>query len=384
MGQHDDGARFHLSRLDFLKYSLATSVAVWAGSTIPRGLGIDHAEAQELFSVTSTSDPSSMFPQSVASGDPRPNGVVLWTRIAPQAAAARVAFQISASTSFGRPLVSGIVDTSGARDWTVKTQVNNTALRPDQTYYYRFIYKGVASRTGRFKCLPAPNQVIRDVRLAYISCQDYTNGYYNALFHLAKENVDYVVHLGDYTYETVGSDSFQGGCPPERQFTFPDGGEEELTLRDYRFTYKKYKTDRNLQAVHEKFAFITIWDDHEFANDAHQISAPDQGGNQAGDKRNPARREVANRAWAEYTPAGVPYDAAKDPLNEIRIYRTFEFGNLLTLVMTDERLYRDGPPNGNETQNRYVTPGGGKKRPRIAPCWATAPRARTAYPGPTS
>ena len=83
------------------------------------------------------------------------------------------------------------------------------------------------------------------LRFGYISCQDYTNGYYNALYHLEKENVDYVVHLGDYTYETVASDSFQGGGPQERQFTFPDGGDEELTLRDYRFGYKKYKIDPN-------------------------------------------------------------------------------------------------------------------------------------------
>ncbi len=194
-----------------------------------------------------------------------------------------------------------------------------------------------------------------------VSCQDYTNGYYNALYHLEKEDVDYIVHLGDYTYETVGSESFQGNGPAERQFMFPDGGEEQLTLKDYRFGYKKYKTDPNLQRLHEKCAFIMIWDDHEFANDAYQISAPDSGGNQDGDKRDPARREAATRAWSEFNPVGVYYNPSKDPLNEIVIYRSFAFGSLMELVMTDERLYRDGPPNGNQTQDRYVTPGAGQQ-----------------------
>ncbi|MGI8650807.1 MAG: alkaline phosphatase D family protein, partial [Rubrobacter sp.] len=175
---------------------------------------------------------------------------------------------------------------------------------------------------------------------------------------------DFVVHLGDYTYETValeGQDSsFQGGGPEERQFRFPSGdGDEELTLEDYRFTYKLYKTDENLQAVHENFAMIMIWDDHEFANDAYQTFAPDQGGNQDGNKDNPRRREFANLAWFQYNPVGVFYNSAKDPINEIAIYRSFAFGKLMELVMTDERLYRDGPPCGNDTQDRSLTPGCG-------------------------
>ena len=349
-----------VSRKDFLKYSLTASIAVWAGSMVPRGMGVTEAEAQELF-TTSAVNPD-RFPQSVASGDPQPNGIVLWTRLNSGAAGSvQVAYEVAreSDTTFANPVLRGVTSTSPARDFTVKVQLRRSELKPSSGYRYRFIFNGDSSRTGHFKTLPAPGTDVSLVRFGYVSCQDYTNGYYNALYHLNQEDIDYVVHLGDYTYETVGSDSFQGGGPPERQFTFPDGGDEEMTLKDYRFGYKKYKSDQNLQALHEKCAFIMIWDDHEFANDCYQVFAPDQGGTDATPSKVPQRRENATQAWFEYNPVGVPYDAAKNPLNEITIYRTFAFGNLMELVMTDERLYRDGPPNGNETQDRYLTPGTG-------------------------
>ncbi len=356
---------FHVSRLDFLRYSLATGVAVWAGSQVS---GIDEAEAQGLFEAATLNE--GRFPQSVASGDPKPNGIVLWTRVQPPAGASgtlRVGYRIALdddrtdAEAFASPVLSGVVETSAARDHTVKVQLQRAELKPFRKYRYRFYYGNNHSRTGRFKTLPAPSADVGRIRFGYVSCQDYTNGYFNAYHHLAQEDLDFVVHLGDYQYETVGSESFQGGGPQERQFTFPDGGNEEITLKDYRFTYKKYKTDKNLQRAHERFAFIMTWDDHEFANDCYQVFAPDQGGTDATPSKNPRRREAANKAWAEFNPVGVSYDASKDPLNEIVIYRSFAFGKLMELVMTDERLYRDGPPDGNETQDRYVTPGSGKE-----------------------
>ena len=363
MREEHGGSGFFVSRLDFLRYSLATGVAVWAGSTVPGGLGIDEAEAEGLFGAAALAE--DRFPQSVASGDPKPNGIVLWTRIAARSNdTLRVGYRLaldddrSDAEAFADPVLSGVAETSRERDYTVKVQLQNSRLKPSRRYRYRFYYNGDFSRTGRFKTLPAPAADVGEVRFGYISCQDYTNGYYNALYHLEKEDIDYVVHLGDYTYETVGADSFQNNSV--RTFSFPDGGNEELTLRDYRFGYKKYKGDPNLQRLHEKCAFIMIWDDHEFANDAYQISAPDAGGDQDGNKKDPRRREFASRAWTEFNPVGVYYNPSKDPLNEIVIYRSFAFGNLMELVMTDERLYRDGPPNGNQTQDRYVTPGAGQ------------------------
>jgi alkaline phosphatase D len=328
---------------------LSAGVVIWAGAQA--------GEAEARFAVNSTRSPGSVFPQSVASGDPRPGGIVLWTRLANLGRGTTVAYQIARDSGFKNVVLGGTARTSTARDNTVKVQLNRPdLLRPDTHYYYRFIYGGTASRTGRFRTLPAPGARLDDVRFGYISCQDYTNGYYTALGYLANENIDFVVHLGDYIYETVDEASFQGGGPEARRIPASSisGGEAD-TLADYRFLYKKYKTDRNLQRLHERFAFITIWDDHEFANDAYRTVAPDA---ETGTRPVPARREAATRAWAEYTATGVPYDPSRGPLDEIRLYRSFVFGDLMELVMTDERLYRDGPPAGNELQDRYLTPGG--------------------------
>lgn len=357
MNERDGWSDFYVDRREFLKYSLATGVAVWAGTGLPGGIG--EAEAEKLFAVDDDRPASKVFPQSVASGDPQPNGIVLWTRIRSKAGGTvRVAYQVSRDRTFENPILRGVAETSAERDYTVKVQLRRAELKPFRTYYYRFIFDGTGSRVGRFKTLPAPNADVPRIRFGCVSCQDYTNGYYTALGFLADENIDYVIHLGDYVYETVDEASFQGGGPEDRKITLPPGGDpnEADTLQNYRFLYKKYRTDPALQKLHENFAFITIWDDHEFANDAYQVFAPDaaSGGNPV-----PRRRSDANRAWAEYTPAGMPYDASKGALQEITIYRSFAFGKLLELVMTDERLYRDGPPCGLETQDRYLTPGCG-------------------------
>lgn len=361
----------YLNRRDFLRYSLSAGVVVWAGTGA--GPGISEAEAADLFRVRRIKP--AVFPQSVASGDPQKDGIVLWTRLRSLPRGNRVAWEISRDNTFRRPVLRGTARTNASKDNTIKVQLNRRReLKPFTTYYYRFIYNGNASRTGRFKTLPAPNADVDRIRFGYISCQDYTNGYYTALSHLSEENIDYVFHLGDYIYETVpppGGNAFQGGGPERRQFTFPqdksgDDGFEATSLRDYRFAYKKYRSDRNLQRAHERYAFITIWDDHEFVNDCYGVNPSGQTNPPA----QPGRRAVANRAWAEYQPVGtanlgvspnrgqVRYErSVEDPLEEIGIYRSFSFGNLMELVMTDERLYRDPHPCGEETTDKYFTPG---------------------------
>ena len=194
---------FHVNRLDFLKYSLATTVAVWAGTQVS---GIDEAEAQDLFGRAAL-DPT-RFPQSVASGDPKPNGIVLWTRVASQSrSTVRVGYRIAVddgrtdAAAFADPVLSGVVETGPARDYTVKIQLQNAKLQPFKKYRYRFYFGESFSRTGRFKTLPAPSADVGQIRFGYISCQDYTNGFYNALYHLSREgDLDFIVHLGDYTY----------------------------------------------------------------------------------------------------------------------------------------------------------------------------------------
>ncbi len=360
---------FYLNRKDFLRYSLSAGVVVWAGTQVPGVIG--EAEAANLFRVRRINP--GVFPQSVASGDPQKDGIVLWTRLAALNRGNRVAWEISRDTTFRKPVLRGTARTSGSRDNTVKIQLaGRRELKPFTTYYYRFIYNGNASRTGRFKTLPAPNADVSRIRFGYISCQDYTNGYFTALSFLAEENLDYVFHLGDYIYETVpppGGNSFQGGGPENRQFKFPqdgDDGLEAVSLKDYRFAYKKYRADRNLQRVQERYAFIAVWDDHEFVNDCYGVNPSGV----ADPPRQEQRRSDANRAWAEYQPVGtvglasspdngrVRYQqSVADPIQEIGIYRSFAFGNLMDLVMTDERLYRDSHPCGEETVDKYFTNG---------------------------
>lgn len=371
MDGENNREKFYLNRKDFLRYSLSAGVVVWAGTQAPGVIG--EAEAADLFRVRRINP--KVFPQSVASGDPQKDGIVLWTRLASLRNGNRIAWEISRDNTFRRPVLRGTARTSSGRDNTVKLQLSGRReLKPFTTYYYRFIFEGNASRTGRFKTLPAPNANVDRIRFGYISCQDYTNGYYTALSFLSEEKIDYVFHLGDYMYETVpppGGNAFQGGGPERRQFTFPqDGGGDEgleaTSLQDYRFAYKKYRSDRNLQRVHERYAFITIWDDHEFANDCYGIHPSDQ----KDPPEQPGRRARANRAWAEYQPVGtvglgadpdngrVRYRSrVEDPTEEISIYRSFSFGNLLELVMTDERLYRSPHPCGEETTDKVLTPG---------------------------
>lgn len=327
-----------MDRRSFLTYSLATGVVVWAGSEIPALLGLNESEVGNLFAVEPANAATNLFPQSVASGDPRSRGITLWTRLAPQESRqVRVAFEVSEDAGFGAiSTLRGVAKTNKAKDYTVKLSLDRNELKPSTTYYYRFLYEGTASQTGRFKTLPAPNANIDKVRFAYINCQDYTNGYYNAYRFLAAEDIDFIVFLGDYIYETVGDTSFQRGVRP---IELPSGQPSASTLADYRFLYQTYNSDPDLQSIREKFAFITIWDDHEFANDCFQVNAPDQV-----PFRKPALRQTATKAWAEYTATSVPFEEDESPLESIQIYRSFKVGKLLELVMTDERLYRDGPP----------------------------------------
>jgi alkaline phosphatase D len=336
------------TRRDFLKYSLATSVVVWGSHELPHFLNSDQAR---LFEIDAAQALVPLFPQSVASGDPQPSGIILWTRVAEQTGSIQVAFQVASDRAFTNVVLSGIASTDASKDYTTKVQLSTPVLTPYTTYYYRFIFNGASSNVGRFKTLPSPNASLDKVRFGYISCQDYTNGYYNALRYLADENIDFVVHLGDYIYETAADPSFQTG--QVRNLVLPSGKPAAAGIQDYRFLYQTYNSDPDMRKLRENFAFITIWDDHEFANDSYKSNTPDQ--NPPLDQG--SLRQQANQAWAEYTPASVTFYADRDPLSSLLIYRSFVFGDLFELIMTDERLYRDGPPCGLASGQRSLTPG---------------------------
>lgn len=306
-----------------------------------------------------------IYPQSIASGDPAPDGIVLWTRIDPvQQKAAQdehVRWQIATDAAFTAAslVMEGAAAIDAARDNTVKVGVHDARLQPYTSYCYRFVYSGVASRVGRFKTLPAADAALDSLKLAFIVCQDYGNGFYTALAHLVKEDVDYVLHLGDYIYETIASPDFQTN-PARIVPPFPSGNLSiPRDLDDYRHLYKVYRSDPDQQAMHERFAYIQLWDDHEFGNDSHQDFHPDHNtAPDTADTPHPALRQAANQAWAEYGLADVAFDPSKDWQHSIRIYRRLSLGTLADIVITDQRLYRDGPPCGNtEFGQRYFTPG---------------------------
>jgi alkaline phosphatase D len=297
-----------------------------------------------------------IFPLSVASGDPAPDGIVLWTRIAPSGdGAVPGRWEIGADPDLRDVVADGDVVAEPGRDWTVKVRVRSAALAPFTTYWYRFRARGASSAVGRFKTLPHPEAGIDRLRLGYVSCQDFTAGRFTALRKLAGADVDYVLHLGDYIYETVSDPQFQRRGPRHRQLRLPDGGARAETLEHYRWLYRTYRADGDLQFLHERFAVIAIWDDHEFANDGYGVHDTDTLDEDA--NADPTRRSAASQAWTEYVPADVTFDPDAPPLEQLRIYRSFVFGDLAELVLTDERLYRDGPPCGLGQAQRYATHG---------------------------
>ena len=309
---------------------------------------------------------AAIYPQSVAAGDPNPHGAVIWTRISPAAiTSARmntVVWQVADAPDFsdGSILLVGTAELLPDADHTIKLPLQNGVMHPFTTYWYRFIFNGAVSRVGRFKTMPQPGNTIDQLRVGYVVCQDYSNGFYNAYGFLAQEDVDVVVFLGDYIYEYL--DDGVGGpdngpvrvVPP-----YPLGGDYPQGLADYRHLYHVYRADPQIQAAHERFAFIMLWDDHEFFNDCHQDFHEDT--NPPGltaTSPQPALRQAASRAWSEHGLAATPFNPSHGWETSIQLYRTFKFGTLMDLVVTDERLYRDGPPCGDVDEGeRYETPG---------------------------
>ena len=353
-----------MDRRQFIKFGsfITASVATGAGLTACGG------------SSSAGSAPAASgawkFPQSVASGDPHSDSIILWTRAVP-ATADDVAVLTGVADSSIRVILTA-ADNSAAMgsnqalsgqlvaDATVplQSQFDNTVrhkvtgLTPNTLYYYQFIAGDSRSRVGRFKTAPAAEVDVAQLQFAYMTCQDWSINHWGAMSSIASENLDFIVHLGDYIYETVGEDFQQGGVESRHdQLKLPDGAYKNgssgaqyaNTLADYRYLYKKYRTDARLQALHERFAFIAIWDDHEFSDDAWQDAQTYDGSfNQTdgSDLHQTARRRSASQAWFEFMPADVVLDTAAAGFQNIKIYRDFQFGKLMQLVMTDQRLYR--------------------------------------------
>src|SRR6478609_4770683 len=307
---------------------------------------------------------SDVFPQSLASGDPRPTSVVLWTRVVDIERASsdlELSLELATDEAFTQRVSldgasSRTLRALAAFDHCVKTRVDG--LTPATEYFYRFSYARdgaqVTTRIGRTKTAPSEDANV-SVRFAVVSCQDYAGKYFHAYRQLATLEVDLIVHLGDYVYETTADPDFQMADAarqvafgkPEEALSLGSGTgayQAAQSLDNYRDLYRQYRTDADLQAVHERFAMIAIQDDHEFSDDCHGDVSTYQDGRV--DETSPTRRLAADQAWFEYMPVDLSsapaqdWDASQAFPDELRYYRNFLFGRHLELVMTDLRRYR--------------------------------------------
>ncbi len=289
------------------------------------------------------------FPLGVASGDPKDTSIVFWTRCLSSKGVETIPLRLEVSTSATFDSMAALADLSATRqyDFTVRAKV--TGLTPGTRYYYRFVSGQDKSVAGTTKTAPVASSTPASMKFAWITCQDWSVNHWAAMDLVAAEDLDFLVHLGDYIYETVGA-SFQTGLAEAAhgKITLPNGtvrtgaetGVYATSLEDYRTLYRTYRGDARLQELHRKFPMISIWDDHEFSDDCWQDHQTYNNSN----IQETTRRRSATQAWAEYMPldfGDVSFDLAKPTYDNIRIYRDFRFGTLMHLVMTDQRLYRD-------------------------------------------
>ncbi|MFM9433248.1 alkaline phosphatase D [Janthinobacterium sp. CG_23.3] len=274
------------------------------------------------------------FLHGVASGDPLADRVVLWTRVTPRdghdGGDVVVQWQVAADAEMRQPLASGSVTTGAARDYTVKVDVDG--LLPGHVYFYRFGTASVKSPLGRTKTLPRRD--VRQVRLAVFSCANYPAGYFNVYADAAKrDDLDAALHIGDYIYEYEST-----GYACERAVALgrvSEPAQPLMALDDYRRRYAQYRSDPDLQALHASLPFITVWDDHEIADDAWMDGAAEHQASRAGPFS--LRKAAAVRAYHEWLPIRAP-----EPGRPERIYRSFDFGKLVSLHMLDTRVIGRG------------------------------------------
>lgn len=271
------------------------------------------------------------FDHGVASGDPTAKGAILWTRVTPVDAAHSAPIPVRwhvAQSADAKPIESGAAQARPARDFTVKVEPKR--LKPGQDYVYWFeAADGTRSPSGRFRTLPQGKTA--EAVFAVVSCQLHPGGYFNAYRSIAqRDRVDAVIHLGDYIYE-YGADGY-GAEIGSKLGRIPEPAHEIVTLADYRIRHAQYKRDPDMQAAHARAAFICVWDDHETANDSWIGGAENHQPATEGDWQ--ARKAAAMQAYFEWMPIrdaqdGNPWEA---------INRSFDFGDLATLMMVETRL----------------------------------------------
>ncbi|WP_433192642.1 alkaline phosphatase D family protein [Nocardia sp. CA-107356] len=296
------------------------------------------ATATALLTTAPARAEGPVFRHGVASGDPLPNGVIIWTRVtvsddatpgSGSGESAPVRWEVASDERFTSVTASGIATTTAESDHTVKIDV--TDLQPGSGYFYRFTAFGVHSPIGRTRTAPATTAPVDRLRFGVVSCANWEAGYFGAYRHLAnRADLDAIVHLGDYIYE-YGRGKYGGRSGAVRPH---EPANEIVTLTDYRIRHAQYKTDPDLLALHARVPFICTWDDHEFADNAWSGGANNHDPATEGDWQ--PRRAASARAYLEWMPVRATSSGA-----DVQIYRRLRFGTLAELSMLDLRSYRD-------------------------------------------
>jgi alkaline phosphatase D len=333
------GRRSAVNRRQFLRLGGMTGVALLAGNG---ALQTERARASARFR-------DYPFTLGVASGDPRPDGVVLWTRLAPDPLAEDgsggmppesfgVRFEIATDGAFRKIVRRGAVEATPQLAHSVHPEISG--LQPGRDYYYRFMAGREVSPVGRTRTAPAVGSALSSLAFAFASCQKWDEGFYTAYRHMAADDLDLVVHLGDYIYENGVSPT--GGVRNQPVPAYLGG--ETFDLTRYRLQYALYKSDADLQAAHAAFPWVVTLDDHDVENNwADGISQVDGEPDQ-----DPAvfrqRRAAALQAYYEH----LPLRLASRPVGpDLQLYRAFRYGDLARFSILDTRQYRSDQACGD-------------------------------------
>jgi len=280
------------------------------------------------------------FSLGVASGDPTPDGMVLWTRLAPEPLmgggmkpdAIEVAWEVSEDEAMRKVVRAGT--TTATPEWGHSVHIEVEGLKPDRWYWYRFKAGSETSPLGRTRTTPAADAAAERLRFAFASCQHFETGHYTAYEHMLRENLDLVIHLGDYIYEYAG----------QEQRVRKHVGPEIMSLEDYRNRHAQYKTDPALQAMHAAAPWLVTWDDHEFYNNC---TSRESNKAKADLEQWTRRRAAAYQAYYEHMPlrrSAIPKGA------DMLLYRQVAFGRLANFFVLDTRQYRTDQPCGDGTK----------------------------------
>ena len=341
-----------LSRRTMLKGGAVTAAALAFG-----GLTAEAARA----AVEETAR-AGVFGFGVASGDPTARELLLWTRVTPTPDASpgsgrgprvRVTWELAADEAFSTVLQKGVESTDAGRDHTVKVVVRG--LTPYTRYWYRFSLDGAVSPVGRTQTAPDVRGETHALRLAFVSCSNYTGGFFTAYRGIAaRDDLDVVLHLGDYLYE-YGNEADRYGPAALAGVRDHQPPVEMVSLADYRVRHALYKTDPDLQATHLRHPWIVIFDDHEITNDAYATGAenheaqddPDTSytgpGEPAGVRAEGdflARRDRAFQAYLEWMPIREPGSWQRERHDGVQFFRRFTFGDLAELSVVETRQNR--------------------------------------------